>query len=65
LRLVGFGFLMLTAVKVFLWDLWTLSGFVRVGAFCGWGVTLLLAALLFELLVLRQYGEEAEEKEAA
>ena len=64
-RLVGFGFLMLTAVKVFLWDLWALAGFVRVGSVFGLGITLLLAALMFELLVLREYGNEKDDSEAA
>ena len=35
-------------------DLWALSGFVRVGSVLGLGVTLLVAAFLFERLVLRE-----------
>lgn len=53
LRLLGFAFLMLGALKVFLVDLWSLSGFARVGSLLGLGGTLMLAAYLFERLDLR------------
>ncbi len=53
-RLVGFAFVMLAAGKVFVLDLWSLSGFVRVGSVLGLGISLLLAAFLFERLVLRE-----------
>jgi uncharacterized membrane protein len=53
-RLVGFGILLLGAGKVFVVDLWSLSGFVRVGSVLGLGVLLLVAAFLFERLVLRE-----------
>ena len=53
-RLVGFGMLLLGAGKVFVVDLWSLSGFVRVGSVLGLGVLLLVAAFLFERLVLRE-----------
>ncbi len=59
-RLVGFSFLLLTVVKVFLWDLWTLSGLVRVGSLFGLGFGLLVAAILFERLVLREPDAESE-----
>jgi len=39
---------------VFVVDLWSLSGFVRVGSVLGLGVLLLVAAFLFERLVLRE-----------
>jgi uncharacterized membrane protein len=59
MRLLGFGFLMLGAMKVFLVDLWSLSGFARVGSLLGLGGSLLLAAWLFERLDLR--GETTPE----
>ena len=59
LRLVGFGVVLLATAKVFLVDLWALSGFVRVGSVLGLGVFLIIAALLFERLVLREPPKEA------
>jgi uncharacterized membrane protein len=59
-RLVGFGIVMLAAAKVFAFDLWDLSGFVRVGSLLGLGVSLLLAAFLFERLVLRGGGRSPD-----
>jgi len=53
-RLVGFVVVLLATGKVFVVDLWALSGFVRVGSVLGLGLCLLLAAFLFERLVLRQ-----------
>lgn len=53
-RMVGFAIVLLAAGKVFAFDLWSLSGFVRVGSLLGLGVSLLLAAFLFERLVLRR-----------
>lgn len=50
-RFVGFAFLLLTAMKVFLVDLWDLSGFARVGSIGGLALTLIVAAFLFERLV--------------
>lgn len=61
-RLVGFGFVMLSAVKVFLFDVWGLAGFARVGSFGCLAVTLLVAALLFERLVLRGVSRAAAEE---
>ncbi len=52
-RLVGFALVLLATGKVFAFDLWSLEGFVRVGSVLGLGVCLLLAAFLFERLVLR------------
>jgi hypothetical protein len=49
-RLAGLAFMVLAAAKVFVVDLWTLSGFVRVGALGGMAVTLLLAAIAFQKL---------------
>ena len=59
-RLVGFAFVLLATAKVFVVDLWALSGFVRVGSVLGLGVTLLLAAFLFERLVLRESTPQLE-----
>ncbi len=53
-RLVGFALVLLATAKVFAVDLWSLQGFVRVGSVLGLGVSLLVAAFLFERLVLRQ-----------
>lgn len=52
-RLAGFAVVMLATLKVFAVDLWALSGFARVGSVLGLGVSLLVAAFLFERLVLR------------
>lgn len=60
-RLVGFGFVLLATVKVFVFDLWGLSGFVRVGSVACLAVSLLVAALLFERIVLRGVSRGAEE----
>jgi len=54
IRMVGFVVVLAAAAKVFLVDLWSLSGFVRVGSIAGLGVTLLIAAFVFERLVLRR-----------
>lgn len=54
LRVLAFGFLLLSASKVFLIDLWSLSGLARVGSIMGLGVFLLFAALLFQRVVLRE-----------
>lgn len=54
IRMVGFVVVLAAAAKVFLFDLWSLSGFVRVGSIAGLGVTLLVAAFVFERLVLRR-----------
>lgn len=60
-RLLGFAVVMLAAGKVFAVDLWSLSGLVRVGSVAGLGVSLLLAAFLFERLVLRGGTARPEE----
>ena len=60
LRVLAFLFLLLAAFKVFLLDLWSLSGLARVGSILGLGMFLLLAALLFQRVVLRQEEEEEE-----
>jgi uncharacterized membrane protein len=52
-RFIGFSFILLATAKVFVYDIWSLPGFVRVGSLMGLGVTLLIAAFLFERLVLR------------
>lgn len=49
-RLAGLAFIVLGAAKVFVVDLWTLSGFVRVGALGGMALSLLLAAIAFQSL---------------
>lgn len=53
-RFFGFAFILLAAVKVLIFDIWTLPGFVRVGSLVGLGAILLISALLFERLVLRE-----------
>ena len=61
--MVGFCGVLAAAGTVFLSDLWSLSGFVRVGSIAGLGVTLLVAAFVFERLVLRR-ADDAEGEEA-
>jgi len=58
-RFLGFSFILLATAKVFAVDLWSLSGFVRVGSVAALGVSLLVAAFLFERLVLRSRAKEA------
>jgi uncharacterized membrane protein len=60
-RMVGFFGVLAAAGKVFLFDLWSLSGFVRVGSIAGLGVTLLMAAFVFERLVLRRAARDEGE----
>ncbi len=60
LRPMALLFLLAAALKVFLLDLWQLSGFVRVGSLFGVAITLILAALAFQRLVLRD-GDDDEE----
>jgi uncharacterized membrane protein len=59
-RLVGFAFVLLATIKVFGVDLWDLRGFVRVGSIGCLGVSLLLAAVAFERLVLRSTRAKPE-----
>ena len=54
IRFTGFGFVLLAAAKVFAFDLWGLEGLARVGSVLALGLSLLVAAFLFERLVLRQ-----------
>lgn len=58
LRPVALLFLLAAALKVFLLDLWQLSGIVRVGSLFGVAITLILAALAFQRLVLRADDDE-------
>ncbi|MCB9794182.1 MAG: DUF2339 domain-containing protein [Alphaproteobacteria bacterium] len=62
-RLLGMGFLMLAAVKVFFADLWTLEGMFRVGSVLGAALTLLASAVLLQKVVLSESdtAEPAEE----
>lgn len=59
-RFVGFAFLLLAAAKVSVYDLWTMPGFVRVGSLVGLGLTLIIAAALFNRLVLREPAATGE-----
>lgn len=59
-RFVGFAFLLLAAAKVSVYDLWTMPGFVRVGSLIGLGFTLIVAAVLFNRLVLREPSNAGE-----
>jgi uncharacterized membrane protein len=52
-RLAGLSFALLGALKVFVVDLWSLSGFARVGSFAGLAVTLLVGAIAFQRIVLK------------
>jgi hypothetical protein len=53
-RFAGLFFTMLGAGKVFLVDLWSLSGLARVGSFAGLAVTLLLGAVALQRFVLKE-----------
>ena len=59
-RFLGFGFILLSALKVFLLDVWSLPGMVRVGSLVGLGLFLLVSAFLFERLVLRERSPKGE-----
>jgi uncharacterized membrane protein len=63
-RFVGFGFVLLAALKVFLIDLWSLPGFIRVGSLLGLGLFLMVAAFLFERLVLRERPLPSDDDDA-
>lgn len=52
LRMVALGFLVLTVLKVFLYDLSALSGFYRVLSFLGLGVALILVSLVYQRFVV-------------
>jgi uncharacterized membrane protein len=54
LRGVALGFLVLAAGKVFLVDLWSLTGLVRVGSLLGLAVVLIVAGVAYQRLVLRE-----------
>ena len=53
-RFGGFAFMLLAAAKVALVDVWNLNGFVRVGSLAGLALVLLIAALAFQRIVLRE-----------
>ena len=63
LRPVALLLLMMAALKVFLLDLWQLSGIVRVGSLFGVAVTLILAALAFQRLVLKDHRQRQDPEE--
>jgi uncharacterized membrane protein len=57
LRVAGLAFLVLTVVKVFLYDLSSLRGLYRVLSFLGLGVSLILVSLLYQRFVVTKEGE--------
>ncbi len=57
LRVAGLAFLVLTVVKVFLYDLSSLQGLYRVLSFLGLGVSLILVSLLYQRFVVPKEGE--------
>jgi len=63
LRPVALLFLLSAALKVFLLDLWQLEGIVRVGSLFGVAITLIIAAVAFQRLVLRADREQEREEE--
>jgi len=65
LRPVALLFLLGSALKVFLLDLWQLEGIVRVGSLFGVAITLIAAAVAFQRLVLRDLRDEDETQEEA
>jgi uncharacterized membrane protein len=54
LRFASLGFMIVTVVKVFLYDLSTLSGLHRVLSFLGLALSLLLVSLLYQRFVFRK-----------
>lgn len=54
LRVVSLGFLMLTAGKVFVYDLGQLTGLYRIVSFMALGVSLILVSLLYQRFVRSQ-----------
>ncbi len=52
LRMVALGFLVLTVLKVFLYDLSALSGVYRVLSFLGLGLALILVSLVYQRFVV-------------
>jgi uncharacterized membrane protein len=63
LRPVALLLLLMAALKVFLLDLWQLSGIVRVGSLFGVAITLILAALAFQRLVLKDHRQRQDPEE--
>jgi uncharacterized membrane protein len=61
LRPVALLLLLMAALKVFGLDLWQLSGLVRVGSLFGVAVSLILAALAFQRLVLRDADRDRKD----
>ena len=55
--MAGLAFLVLTVVKVFLYDLSSLRGLYRVLSFLGLGVSLILVSLLYQRFVVTKEGE--------
>ena len=64
LRPVALLLLLMAALKVFLLDLWQLEGFVRVGSLFGVAITLIVSALAFQRLVLRDLRQDHDDEEA-
>lgn len=58
LRPLALLFLVLASLKVFLMDLWHLSGLMRVGSLFGVAIVLILAAIGFQRLILRSQDQE-------
>lgn len=62
-RLAGLLFALLGVAKACLFDMWQLSGFYRVGSFFCMAIALMLAAIAFQRMVLRDEKTEREERE--
>ena len=60
LRFVGLGIVALATAKVGVVDVWTLSGFVRVGSLVGTGLAMMVVALAFEGWVVRARATKGE-----
>ena len=63
LRPVALLFLLMAALKVFLLDLWQLEGIVRVGSLFGVAITLIVAAVAFQRLVLQADRDHQRDQE--
>jgi uncharacterized membrane protein len=59
-RLAGLIFALMGVAKACLFDLWRLSGFYRVGSFAGMAIALILAAIVFQRIVMRDRPADPE-----
>jgi uncharacterized membrane protein len=61
LRHAGMGLMLLVSLKVFLWDMASLDGLLRVASFLGLGLSLIGVGYLYQKLVLRKARKPSTE----